>query len=125
MIMHESAEMYLETIYVLSQENETVRAVDIATRMGYSKPTISEWMSKLVEAGYVQIDNAHISLTAAGLQVAERVYERHVVLEDFLNKLGVNPEQAEEDACRIEHYISDETFQALKAFSASMKQVEP
>lgn len=120
MILHESAEMYLETIHVLSQEQEYVRAVDIATRMGFSKPTISEWMNKLVDAGYVQNDNGHISLTKEGLTIAEKVYERHVVLEDFLSKLGVDAEVAEEDACRIEHYISDKTFEALKKYAASM-----
>lgn len=120
MILHESAEMYLETIHVLSQEQEFVRAVDIANRMGFSKPTISEWMNKLVDAGYVQNENGHISLTAEGLKIATRVYERHVVLEDFLKKLGVSENVAEEDACRIEHYISDTTFDALKKYAANM-----
>lgn len=120
MILHESAEMYLETIHVLSQEQEFVRAVDIATRMGFSKPTISEWMNKLIDAGYAQNDNGHISLTPEGLKIAKRVYERHVVLEDFLKKLGVSDTVAEEDACRIEHYISDTTFDALKKYAANM-----
>ncbi|MBQ9068723.1 MAG: metal-dependent transcriptional regulator [Eggerthellaceae bacterium] len=120
MILHESAEMYLETIHVLSQEQEMVRAVDIASRMGFSKPTISEWMHKLVDGGYVQIDGSSITLTESGLEVATKIYERHTVLEDFLKKLGVQAEVAEEDACRIEHYISDETFEAIKRHSETL-----
>lgn len=120
MILHESAEMYLETIHVLSKKQDVVRAVDIAQYMGYSKPTISEWMGKLLDAGYVNIDNGHVSLTEAGLAVAEKIYERHVLLQGFLAKLGVDEDVAEEDACRIEHYISDETFQALKKHAATL-----
>lgn len=120
MILHESAEMYLETIHVLSQQQDVVRAVDIANHMGYSKPTISEWMTKLHDAGYIHIDNAHIILSDSGKEVAERIYERHLALEDFLKKIGVNAEVAEEDACRIEHYISDETFLAIKAHSETL-----
>lgn len=120
MDLHESAEMYLETIHVLSQEQEVVRAVDVARARGFSKPTISEWMTKLAQAGYVSIDNGSITLTEAGLGVATKIYERHTTLEALLVKIGVDPEVAEEDACRIEHYISDETFQALKKHAASL-----
>ncbi len=121
MILHESAEMYLETIHVLSQDHDIVRAVDIATHMGYSKPTISEWMHKLVDGGYVHIDGSSITLTDAGRSVAEKIYERHQVLEGFLKRIGVQAEVAEEDACRIEHYISDETFNALRGHAESLK----
>ena len=116
MILHESAEMYLETIHVLSQEKDLVRSVDIANRMGYSKPTISEWMGKLSDAGYVQVEhNGNVRLTDEGLKIAQKIYARHVVLENLFKALGVDPEIAAEDACRVEHYISDETFEALKA----------
>ena len=107
--------MYLETIYVLSKELPIVRAVDIAQHMGFSKPTISEWMGKLREGGYITIDGNSITLSETGLQVAKKVYERHVILQDLLEIIGVSREVAEEDACRIEHYISDETFEALRA----------
>ena len=116
MILHESAEMYLETIHVLSQKQAIVRSVDIAKEMGYSKPTISEWMSKLSAEGYVAIESGgNVVLTEKGLKIAEKIYERHTTLEKLFKKLGVNPEVAAEDACRIEHYISDETFEALRA----------
>ena len=116
MILHESAEMYLETIYMLAQEREIVRAVDIAREMGYSRPTISEWMGKLAKAGYVAVGkDGSISLTEEGEETAAKIYERHVTLEMLFRTLGVSPEVAREDACRVEHYISDETFEALKA----------
>ena len=116
MILHESAEMYLETIYMLAQERETVRAIDIAREMGYSRPTISEWMGKLAKAGYVAIrEDGGVSLTEKGKETAAKIYERHVTLEMLLRTLGVSPEVAREDACRVEHYISEETFEALKA----------
>lgn len=120
MVLRESAEMYLETIYVLSRERDVVRAVDIANRMSFSKPTISEWMGKLSEGGYVTIDNGAIHLTGEGLAIAQKVYERHVTLEEFLQKMGIDRKTAEEDACRIEHYISDSTFEAIKAYAATM-----
>ena len=118
MILHESAEMYLETIYLLGKESDFVRSVDIANHMGYSKPTISEWMGKLSDAGYVEIEQSgNVSLTEQGLEIAKKIYERHVVLETLFTALGVDPEIAAEDACRVEHYISDETFDALKRHS--------
>lgn len=116
LVLHESAEMYLETIYVMQQETTRVRAVDIASRMGYSKPTISEWVNKLKDAGYIEPDSRHgITLTPEGEKVAEKVYDRHVTLTKLFVQLGVNPDIAQEDACRVEHYISDETFNALKS----------
>ncbi len=116
LILHESAEMYLETIHILHEEKGRVRSVDIAQRMGYSKPTISEWMGKLRDAGYVQVDSSGgISLTEKGEEVANHIYERHVALTSFFEKIGVSSQTAEDDACRVEHYISDETFNAIKA----------
>ena len=125
MILHESAEMYLETIHVLNKEQDIVRAVDIANHMGYSKPTISEWMGKLSRAGYVDIaGNGHITLTESGERIAQKIYERHITLENLFVMLGVNPEVAEEDACRVEHYISDETFEALRRHYEASKNKE-
>ena len=120
MDLHESAEMYLETILVLSQRQDVVRAVDIARYRGFSKPTISAWVGKLEDGGYIQLEGGHISLTDEGRAVAEKVYERHLALEDFLKKLGVGDETAEQDACRIEHYITDETFDAIKRHAATL-----
>lgn len=121
MILHESAEMYLETIHVLSQKQDLVRSVDIAQEMGFSKPTISEWMSKLGKEGYVVVeDTGNVALTDKGLEIATKIYGRHVLLEKLLVRLGVTPEIAEEDACRVEHYISDETFEALKKHFESL-----
>ena len=112
----ESLEMYLEDIYVLGQEKQVVRPVDLAKKMGFSKPTISEWMVKLRDQGYVEPDNGMgLVLTPAGLEIAKNVYERHVLLCNLFESLGVSPATAEEDACRVEHYISDETFNCMKA----------
>lgn len=117
LVLHESAEMYLETILNLEEELDRVRAVDIAQRMGYSKPTISEWMGKLRDAGYVTLNEAGgITLTKAGRDVAVKIYERHVVLSSFFRAIGVTEETAVDDACRVEHYISDETFNCLKSY---------
>lgn len=118
----ESLEMYLEDIYVLSLEKEIVRPVDLAKKMGFSKPTISEWMVKLRDQGYVEPDNGTgLHLTPKGLDIAQKVYERHVVLCELLGMLGVSAETAEEDACRVEHYISDETFARMKDYLDKLK----
>ena len=122
LVLHESEEMYLETIHILHMSQERVRAVDIAQRMGFSKPTISEWMGKLSDAGYVHIDGSgNITLTDLGEDIAARIYERHQTLTAFFEKIGVDPGKAEDDACRVEHYISDETYDALCAHFASME----
>ena len=110
----ESAEMYLETIYMLHLESERVQAVDIARKMGFSKPTISEWMGKLRRTGLVEIEGGNITLTPEGEKAAAKIYERHVTITQILKGIGVSEKTAEEDACRIEHYISDETFDRLK-----------
>ena len=115
MVIQEAGEMYLETIYVLSKELPKVRAVDITKKMGFSKPTISIQMKKFRENGYVTInEDGGIVLTKQGLEIAERIYERHVVISQILIKLGVDEPTAYQDACRIEHYISDTTFQCMK-----------
>lgn len=115
MKIQESAENYLEAILVLKQRNGQVRSIDVAHYTGFSKPSISRAVGLLRDNGYVSIDqNGLLSLTEAGLKIAETIYERHTVLTDLLTKLGVSPETAAEDACRIEHVISAETFDKLK-----------
>ena len=113
--IQESAENYLEAILVLTQRNGQVRSIDVAHYTGFSKPSISRAVGLLRDNGYVSIDqNGLLGLTEAGLKIAETIYERHTVLTDLLTKLGVSPETAAEDACRIEHVISAETFDKLK-----------
>lgn len=116
MAMHESGEMYLETIFVLSQELPRVRSVDVGERMGFSKPSVSRALGILKKDGMVTTNrHGHIQLTETGEGIAKRIYERHLVLSQLLINLGVSEETATEDACRIEHYISEETFDAIKA----------
>ena len=115
MRLQESGEMYLETIYILSRQNAFVRSVDISEYMGFSKPSISRAMNLLKKAEYIVMDDEnHITLTKSGSEIAEKIYERHQLLTDLLRDLGVSSEVAAEDACRIEHDISDETFRAVK-----------
>ena len=116
MHLQESGEMYLESILRLSKEKALVRAIDVGEYMGYSKPSVSRAMGLLRGGGYVQVspDTGHISLTDAGRAVAEKIYERHTLLTARLEALGVAPETAAEDACKMEHVISDESFAALK-----------
>ena len=115
MNIQESAEMYLETIYVLSQKNGVVRSIDVARKMGFSKPSVSRAMKNLKTENYIDIDEeGHITLLEKGLKIADKIYERHLILTDYFTKIGVSPETAEEDACRIEHVISDETFNKIK-----------
>ena len=116
MQIQESGEMYLETILVLSKQQENVRAVDVGEYMGYSKPSVSRAMSLLKKGGYVtSAPDGSLLLTEQGRALAEKTYERHTVLTGLLRRLGVSENTAEEDACKIEHIISDETFAALKA----------
>lgn len=116
MKIHESAENYLETIYMLGQKQSFVRSIDIANELNFSKPSVSVAMKNLRTSGYILVnDNGHISLTESGLEIAEKMYERHTVISTWLMRLGVSKDTATEDACRIEHVISSESFEALKS----------
>lgn len=116
MALHESAEMYLETIYELSQKQASVRSIDVAETMGYSKPSVSRAVGLLKQGGYLLMDkDGFLTLTESGAAIAQKIYERHTVLSRMLMSLGVSKENATEDACKIEHVISDETFDAIKA----------
>lgn len=115
MSLRESGEMYLESILMLSKKNNTVRSIDVAEYMGFSKPSVSRAMSSLKEQRYIIIDNeGYIALTKKGRAIAETMYERHILLTNFLVRLGVDEEIAAADACRMEHDISEETFDAIK-----------
>ena len=115
MRIQESGEMYLETIHVLLKEKQYVRSVDVAEHMGYSKPSISRAMGLLKNGGFIEIaPDGTITLTDTGLAVAEKIYERHTLLTKLLITLGVSEATALEDACKIEHAISDESFEAIK-----------
>ena len=117
MRIQESGEMYLESIYVLLKKNGSVRSVDIAEYMGYSKPSISRAMGLLKDGKFIEIaKDGSITLTDAGVAVAEKIYARHTLISNLLIRLGVSPEVASEDACRLEHAISDESFEAIKKF---------
>ena len=116
MALHESAEMYLETIYQLSKVKSDVRSVDIAEAMGYSKPSISRAVGLLKQGGYLTVDkDGFLVLTDSGRETAEKVFERHTILTKALVSLGVSESTAAEDACKIEHVLSDETFAAIRA----------
>ena len=115
MVLKESGEMYLETIYILGKEKGFVRAIDVGAELGYSKPSVSRAMGILREGGFITVgQDGGISLTEAGLEVAERTYERHTVLSELFMRLGVDEKNAVNDACKIEHVISSATFAALK-----------
>ncbi|MBR4461457.1 MAG: metal-dependent transcriptional regulator [Erysipelotrichaceae bacterium] len=119
MTIQESAEMYLETILVLSKKIENVRSIDICKQMNYSKPSISRAMKNLKNEDYINIDeNGYIELTEKGLKIASKIYERHKILTDYFIGLGVSEKTAEDDACKIEHVISDETFNIIKKIAA-------
>ena len=112
---HESEEMYLETIYILSNENRSVRSIDICEYMGYSKPSVSRAVGLLKNGGYITVDpEGYIKLTDEGESIAVKIYERHTILTDLLVRIGVSRETAAADACKIEHDISDESFEAIK-----------
>lgn len=115
MKLQESGEMYLETIYILSRRGD-VRSLDVAEYMGYSKPSVSRAVGLLKSAGYIAVDqNGYITLTASGGEIAAKIYERHTMLTEFLVRLGVEESVASEDACKVEHVISDQTFETIKA----------
>ena len=120
--MKESGEMYLETIRVLSDKRANVRAIDISEEMGYSKPSVSRALGILKNDGYISVnENGYISLTETGSSLANKIYERPLVLTSFFTSIGVDAKTAEDDACKIEHDISDETFKALKEHIGAMK----
>lgn len=115
MNLQESGEMYLETILILSKKMSNVRAIDVGEYMGYSKPSVSRALSLLKEGGYVTADkDGFLSLTDIGLETAEKILGRHKIITEYLVKLGVSPDTASTDACKIEHVISDESLEAIK-----------
>ena len=117
MHIQESGEMYLETIHVLLKKNGNVRSIDISEHMGYSKPSISRAVGLLKNGGYITVDKGgFIHLTDSGLAIAQKIFERHTTLTQLLVNLGVSPDVASEDACKLEHAISDESFNAIKRF---------
>lgn len=123
MAIKESGEMYLETIYVLSKNRNNVRAIDISEYMGYSKPSVSRAIKVLKEKGYIKVDETGtIILLTEGKKVAQKMYERHTLLTNALESLGIDSTTAQNDACKIEHDISDKTFNAIKKhFNANKK----
>lgn len=126
MEIHESAEDYLETILKLKERQGQVRSIDIVNEMGYSKPSISVAMKRLRENGYILMDTeGYITLTKPGLDVAERIYGRHKLLTKFLLSLGVSEKNAAADACKIEHDLSDETYEKLKELAEKHLQHRP
>ena len=119
MPIHESGEDYLESILKLRQQGKAVRSIDVVADLGYSKPSVSVGMKRLREAGYITVDKDGIlSLTESGETVARRIISRHRTLPEFFIRLGVSPEVAERDACKVEHDLSDETFEKLVAHAA-------
>lgn len=117
MDLHESGEMYLETILMLKNKNEYVRSIDIAHEMNFSKPSVSRAIKILKESQLITVDQkGYIDFTDKGRQIAEKVYNRHTILTDFLVTLGVSQKQAEDDACRLEHIISEESYQCIRQF---------
>ena len=115
MKIQESGEMYLETILILSKSTPSVRSIDIVDHMGFSKPSVSRAVGLLKNGGYISVDDdGHISLTELGLEVATKIYERHNILTRFLASIGVDEQTAANDACKIEHVLSDESIAAIK-----------
>lgn len=123
MVIHESAEDYLESILVLRERRGQVRSIDVVNELGYSKPSVSIAMKKLRESGYISMDaDGSITLNESGLEIASRIYGRHKTITRFFVLLGVDPTVAAEDACKVEHDLSDETFARLKEFVERTEQ---
>ena len=123
MALYESGQMYLEAIYILSQKNDNIRAIDVGAYLGYSKPSVSRAIGILKNGEYISIDgDGYITLTQLGKQIAEHMYERHTILTSLLMGLGIDEKTASEDACRIEHVISDSSFAAVKAHYLKFKK---
>lgn len=122
MAIQESGEMYLETIYVLSKRGDAIRSIDICEEMGYSKPSVSRAIGILKNGKYIEVDKkGFITLTESGLSLALKIYERHTIITRFLTRLGVDEVTAAEDACKMEHIISDASFEAIKRFTDGEK----
>ena len=116
MALHESGQMYLEAIHVLLQKSEKIRAIDVGAYLGYSKPSVSRAIGILKKGGYIFVDeDGYITMSAEGKQVSEQLYERHTIISSLLIALGVDEETATEDACRIEHVISEAAFEAMRS----------
>lgn len=123
MVIRESAEDYLETILILSHRMPNVRSIDIAQELSFSKPSVSVAMKNLRENNYIHVDgNGYITLTDSGMEIASKIYERHVFLTDWLTDIGVDANIAADDACRMEHVISPESFSAIKAYISKHKK---
>ena len=117
MHLQESGEMYLETVYILTKKSDSVRSIDVCEYMGYSKPSVSRAIGLLKSGGYITVDGkGYINLTEEGKSIANKMFERHTMLTEFLVKLGVDEATASEDACKIEHHISEASFDAIKNF---------
>ena len=123
MKIQESAENYLETILMIKNKKGLVRSIDIANELEFSKPSVSVAMKNLRQNGYIDVDeNGYITLLESGLEIAEKMYERHTTISDWLISLGVNSQTAVDDACKIEHIISNESFEAIKKLAAQLNQ---
>ena len=123
MQLQESGEMYLETIYILTEENANVRSIDVCEYMGFSKPSVSRAVGLLKKGEYIQMEkDGSLTLTESGREIAEKIFERHTVLSRLLMALGVSEETAAADACKMEHAISDESFEAIKRHTAKYYQ---
>lgn len=115
MRLQESGEMYLESILILTKQHGAVRSIDISVHLGYSKPSVSRAVNNLKKDGYIAIDDAgFITLTPTGMEIAQKIFDRHTLLRELLIRLGVDPKTAAEDACKMEHVISDASFEAIK-----------
>ena len=124
MHLQESGEMYLETVYILTKKSDSVRSIDICEYMGYSKPSISRAIGLLKSGGYINVDGkGYITLTEEGTSVALKMFERHTMLTDFLVRLGVDEKIASEDACKIEHHISEDSFNAIKNYVSKLGDI--
>lgn len=126
MHLQESGEMYLETIYILTKKNHDVRSLDVAEYMNFSKPSVSRAVGLLKQGEYITVDQkGYLHLTAMGEEIAAKIYERHMLLTEFLMRLGVDRETASADACKIEHDISDKSFEAIKRHVNQRNAVSP
>lgn len=126
MHLQESGEMYLETIYILTKKNHDVRSLDVAEYMNFSKPSVSRAVRLLKQGGYITVDpDGYLHLTDLGKEIASKIYERHTLLTEFLMRLGVDRETASADACKIEHDISDKSFEAIKRHVNQRNSISP